>query len=84
MDLRAQGEGSETISSERLFQRGRDKKRGDFLRIDLAARGRRIFPALRRDCAPDRLRSVPTVKLVEEMIWQKMIEELECKDCVLN
>ena len=36
---------------ERERERERDKKKGDFLRIDLAARGRRIFPALRRDCA---------------------------------
>ena len=85
MDLGARGEGAETISLERLFQRERerDKKREDFFKDRFGSTRKTDLPSITKRLRPDRFRSVPMVKLVEEMIWQ-MIDEPECKDYVFN
>ena len=87
MDLRARGEGAETISSERLFQREREREREEERRLfgnRFGSTRKTDLPSIVKRLRPDRFRSVPMVKLVEEMIWQKMIDESECKDCVFN
>ena len=87
MDLRARGEGAETISSETLFQRKRERetrREESLYKNRLGSTRNTDLPSITKRLRPDRFQSVPMVNLVEEMIWQKMIDESECKDCVFN